>query len=108
MATLTADELALVADTDVLGYIQRKNAERNAQAVAEGWQFWTTMPECPDFVADFKNVYALEHMYACGTYSDVYKEEYCCRPTHAYASYTLSELEAEIEKMSELSEWARS
>ena len=32
--TLTARELGLLGNTDVLGYIQAKNAERNAQAVA--------------------------------------------------------------------------
>ena len=101
MATLTADELAMVADTDVLGYIHRSNAARTAQAEAEGWTFWTLMPESDDFVAEFANVYDLEHMYAMGTYSDVYKDVYCCRPSHSVKSLTLGELEAEIEAMSD-------
>ena len=96
---LTSRELGLKSNTDVLGYIQTRNAERNAQAVAEGWTFWTTMPEDPDFVGQFENVYELEHMYACGTYSDVYKETYYGRPTHPYGQWSLAEIEAAIEEM---------
>jgi len=99
--TLTPRELDLLSNTDVLGYVQAYNAKRNAQAVAEGWQFWTTMPESPAFVAEFKNVYELEHRYACGTYSDVYKECYCGRPTHAYGEWTLVQLEAATAELSE-------
>jgi len=101
--TLTARELALLENTNVAGYVAAKNAARNAQAVAEGWSFWTTMPDDAEFLAKFQNVYELEHMYACGTYSDVYKEAYCGRPTHPYGELTLEELEAEIEKMCESS-----
>ena len=97
--TLTAHELKLQSNTDVLGYIQGKNIERNAQAKAEGWEFWTLMPEDGDFVGQFKNVYELEHMYACETYNDVYKEMYCGRPRHSYKHWTLSELWKEIEEM---------
>ena len=98
--TLISRESSLLANTDVLGYIQAKNAERNAQAAAEGWEFWTLMPESEDFAAEFKNVYALEHNYACGTYSDVYKEWCGCRPHGNYSRMTLSELEGEISWMS--------
>ncbi len=35
--TYTARELNLLANTDVLGYIQVENAKRDAQAKAEGW-----------------------------------------------------------------------
>jgi len=97
--TLTPRELSLKSNTDVLGYIQAQNAARNAQATAEGWTFWTTMPEDDDFVARFQNVYELEHMYACGTYSDVHKEVYFGRPRHAYGHWTLEQLEAKIEKL---------
>ena len=96
---LTPRELELLANTDVLGYIQTRNAERNAQAQAEGWTFWTTMPESEDFIAEYANVYELEHMYACGTYSDVYKESYCHRPRHKYGKWTLAQLEAAIDEM---------
>ena len=101
--TLTSRELTLLENTDVAGYIAAKNAARNAQAVAEGWSFWTTTPEDADFVARFQNVYELEHMYACGTYSDVYKETHYGRPSHPYGEMTLEELEAAIEEMCESS-----
>ena len=98
---LTPRELELMADTDVLGYVRKQNEMRNAQAAAEGWEFWTTMPESEDFLADFKNVYELEHMYACGTYSDIWKQVYCGRPRHAYGHLTLAELEAEISNLTD-------
>ena len=53
--TLTHTELEYLANTDVLGYIQAQNAKRNAQAVAEGWDFWTNMSE--DLAEEYANVY---------------------------------------------------
>jgi hypothetical protein len=97
--TLTTRELALISNTDVLGYVQAKNAERNAQAVADGWQFWTTMSEDPEFLAGFKNAYDLELMYAIGTYSDVFKDEYCYRPQFDMSKMTLTEVEDRIESI---------
>jgi hypothetical protein len=97
--TLTARELALISTTNVLGYVQAKNAERNAQAVAEGWQFWTTMPEDPEFLSEFENAYELELMYAIGTYSDVFKDEYCYRPDLDMSGMTLAEVEDRIESI---------
>ena len=65
--TLSTREQSLLSNTDVLGYVQAQNAARNAQAKAEGWEFWTTMPECEDFLSAYANVYELELMYARGT-----------------------------------------
>lgn len=89
----TLDELSLIANTDVRGYIQSYNARRNAQAKLEGWEFWTLMPEDEAFVSRFENVYALEHMNACETFSDVFKEKNHFRPRFAYNKWTLDELE---------------
>jgi len=97
----TARENSLLSNTDVLGYIQAKNAERDAQAKAEGWEFWTLMPEGNLFVAEFANVYELEMRYARGTYSDVYKEWCGIRPSIPQG-LTLTQLEAEIEQLSEM------
>jgi len=99
---LTPRELELMANTDVLGYVREQNAVTQAKAVAEGWTFWTLMPESENFLADFKNVYELEHMYACGSYSDIWKSCHHGRPRHAYGHLTLSELEAEITEMTDL------
>jgi len=94
--TYTERELILLSNTDVLGYVQTQNAARNAQAKAEGWTFWTTMPEDAKFLAEYANVYELEHMYAAGTYSDIYKDHNNIRPRWDFHKLTLAELEAEI------------
>jgi hypothetical protein len=101
--TFTPHEYDLISTEDVLGYILVQNAARNAQAKAEGWEFWTTMPVNLDFVAEFKNAYELELMFAKGTYSDAYKEWCGCRPS-AVKGYTLSQLEEQIENLSKLVE----
>jgi hypothetical protein len=97
--TFTSRENSLLSNTDVLGYIQAKNAERNALAVAEGWQFWTLMAE--SLADEHTNVYDLELRFARGTYSDVHKEWSGIRPT-INRELTLVELEAEIEALSEM------
>jgi len=93
----TAREHSLLSNTDVLGYIQAANALRNAQALLEGWQFWTLMAE--ELAEEVANVYELELRFARGTYSDVYKEWCGCRPS-INRELTLVELEAEISWMS--------
>jgi len=95
---LTARENSLLSNTDVLGHIQAENAKVNAQAVAEGWQFWTLMAE--SLAGEVANVYELELRFAQGTYSDVYKEWAGCRPHSNYSRMTLVELEGEIAWMS--------
>jgi hypothetical protein len=97
--TFTSRELSLLSNTDVLGYIQAKNAERDAQAKAEGWEFWTLMAE--SLADEVTNVYELELRFAQGTYSDVYKEWCGIRPS-INRELTLVELEAEIEQLSEM------
>ena len=100
--TLSARELSLLSNTDVLGYVRTQNAELNAQAKAEGWSFWTTMPECEDFLAEYANVYELELMYARGTYADVHKDAWGFKGSVG-DELTLEQVEEEIEKMAE---WA--
>jgi len=94
--TLTARELGLLENTDVLGYIQAQNAERNAQAVAEGWDFWTNMAEA--IASDYANVYELELSFARGTYADFHKD-WCGRKGYVSAELTLEQVEAEVAKM---------
>ena len=97
--TFNPREKALLTNTDVLGYIQAENAKRNAQAKAEGWEFWTLMAE--ELADEVANVYELELRFARGTYSDVYKEWAGIRPSIPQEQ-TLAQLEAEIELMSEM------
>ena len=96
--TLTARELDLLSNTDVLGYIQETNAKRDAQAKAEGWTFWTNMSEA--LADEHSNVYELELRFAQGTYSDAHKEWSGVRPHSRYTRMTLVELEGEIAWMS--------
>ena len=98
--TLSARELSLLSNTDVLGYIRAQNAKRDAQAKAEGWEFWTNMSE--EIASDFANVYELELSFARGTYADAYKD-WCGIKGRVSEYLTLEEVEAEI---AEISEWA--
>ena len=99
LARLTNAETDMVADTDVLGHIQRKNDERNALAKAEGWEWWTSIAET--LADDYDNVYQLEWVLMSSSYSDIHKEVYCVRPPAGYAKdMTLAELSDELEEMS--------
>jgi len=89
---LSARELALLSNTDVLGYIQAENAKREAQAKAEGWDVWSLT--CESFADKFTNVYELELMFARSLFSDVYKSARYSRPRFDYSDLTLAELEA--------------
>ena len=97
--TLSPRELSLQSNTDVLGYIRAQNAKRNAQAKAEGWEFWTNMAE--DIASDFANAYELELSFARGTYADVYRD-WCGIKGRVSEHLTLEQVEAEI---AEISEW---
>lgn len=98
--TLSSRELGLLSNTDVLGYIRAKNAERNAQAKAEGWQFWTLMEE--DIASEYANAYELELSFARGTYADCYRD-WCGIKGRVSEYLTLEQVEAEI---AQISEWA--
>ena len=97
--TLSNRELDLLSNTDVLGYIQARNAEINAQAKAEGWQFWTLIAE--SLADEHANAYDLELRFARSTYSDVYKDWAGIRPSIPQG-LTLVELEAEIDSLAKL------
>ena len=94
--TLSIRELGLLSNTDVLGYIQARNAERNAQAVAEGWEFWTVMSE--ELASEYANAYELELMFARGTYADCHKD-WCGRKGYVSDELTLEQVEAEVARM---------
>ncbi len=95
--TLSARELSLLSNTDVLGYIRAQNAKRDAQAKAEGWEFWTNMAE--EIASEFANVYELELSFARGTYADVYKD-WCGIKGYVSDHLTLEQVEAEIAEIS--------
>ena len=94
--TLSARENSLLETTDVLGYIQAQNAARDAQAKAEGWEFWTLIAE--DLASDYANAYELELEFARGSYADAHKD-WCGCKAYAPRRLTLEQLEAEVSKM---------
>ena len=102
--TLSARELSLLSNTDVLGYIQAKNAARNAQALAEGWEFWTVM--AVSLAEDYANVYEMELEFARSAYSDAHKDWCGCRSSVS-EELTLEQVEAEVARLSEYAaeEW---
>ena len=95
--TLSPRELALQADTDVLGCIQRENAVRDAQAEAEGWEFWTLVDE--SVAEDYDNVYDYLREGEWNSYSDTYKEIYHSRPRWDFSQWTLEDFERENEAL---------
>ena len=95
--TLSARELSLLSNTDVLGYIQAQNAARDAQAKAEGWSFWTNMAE--EIASEFANAYELELSFARGAYADSYKD-WCGIKGYVSEYLTLEQVEAEIAQIS--------
>ena len=98
MADFTAREVALIANTDVLGYIQARNKEINTQAREEGWDFWTTAGE--DSAVGCVNLYEYLKQDAISFHSDVFKEINGFRPRHInYTATTLEELEALNEEL---------
>ena len=66
---LSAREAAMLEDTDVLGHIRSINERINRDAIAEGWQFWTTVSE--DIASEYANVYEYEHSGAVDSAPDV-------------------------------------
>ena len=102
--TLSSRELGLLSNTDVLGYIQARNAELNALAKAEGWEFWTLMAE--SLADEYSNVYEMELEFARAAYSDTHKDWAGCRSSVS-EELTLEQVEAEVSKLAEYAaeEW---
>jgi hypothetical protein len=92
-------ELAFIANTDVLGFIQARNVELKAQAEAEGWQL--LMMPCESLADEYANVYAYLHCGAASEYSDWYKELNGIRPRWVRTSeMRLEEIEALVDGLS--------
>ena len=90
-ANLSAEELAMLADTDVLGHIRRENAQRQKIMDKTPGVFYMMVAES---VADrCANVYEYERDMAWDTYSDVYKELRGFRPRHDFSTWTLEDFE---------------
>ena len=75
---LTAQEMEMVQDTDVVAHIERQAEAIRAQAKAEGWTFFGV----PSTIGAerYANVYEYELSMALGQFSDLHKEVYGFRP----------------------------
>ena len=75
---LTAQEMEMVQDTDVVGHIERLAEKYRARAKAEGWTFWGVPATIG--AENYANVYEYELSMALGQFSDLHKEVYGFRP----------------------------
>jgi len=81
------------------------NAEINARALAEGWEFWTLAPEDAAFYVEGGYATALDYERAIliGSISDAHKEVYCGRPRGCYDwdAMSLDDLRALLDRLYE-------
>jgi hypothetical protein len=91
---LTSRELEMIADTDVIGHIQRSAAVIIAHAESRGDSFYFIPTTAHAERGDYANVYEYERSMALGEYSDVHKEERGYRPRKDMSNLTLEEIEA--------------
>ena len=92
---LTAQEMEMVQDTDVVAHIERQAEAIRAQAKAEGWTFFGV----PSTIGAerYANVYEYELSMALGQFSDLHKEVYGFRPRGAAPAHlSLSDVDALI------------
>ena len=88
---------------DPVAWAKSQNAERNAQAKAEGWKFWTLAPEDAKWYA--KMGYKTAYDYVLATtkshLSDLFKETNGFRPRGVYdwENMDLEACEAEIDTL---------
>ena len=92
---LTAAEMEMVQDTDVLGHIERQAEALRERAKAEGWTFFgvpTTIG-----AERYANVYEYELSMALSQFSDLHKEVYGFRPRGMAPEFlTLSDVDVLI------------
>ena len=96
---LTAQEMEMVQDTDVVAHIERKADEIRARAKAEGWTFFGV--PTTQGAERYANVYEYELSMTLGQMSDIYKEIHGFRPRGIGAGITLSEVETIIDELYE-------
>ena len=75
---LTAQEMEMVQDTNVVAHIERQAEAIQARAKAEGWTFWGVPTTA--HADNYANVYEYELSMALGQFSDLHKEVYGFRP----------------------------
>lgn len=97
MSNYTHDELK---NLDPVAYAKEINAERTAQAKAEGWTFWTLLPEDLEFYDEngYESAYDYERSSSFQELSDTFKEINGWRPRGIYSfeQMDLAAIENEI------------
>ena len=88
----------VLASTSPVAYAMERNAERNAQAAAEGWTFWTTIPTDPAFFERQGITTALDYVrwQLCNDILEVHYDEHLYNyPDSRHLRYkTLEQLES--------------
>ena len=97
---LTAQEMEMVQDTDVVAHIECQAEAIRARAKAEGWTFFgvpTTIG-----AENYANVYEYELSMALNSFSDFHKELHGFRPRGGdYSKLTLTDVNVLIDELSE-------
>lgn len=96
---LTAREMEMVQDTDVVAHIKRLQAKITAECEAQGATFFMVPTTKWAERGDYANVYEYELSMALNDFSDTHKEAYGFRPRGDYSGHTLVEIEAMIEEL---------
>ena len=100
---MTATESATLRTLDPVAHAIAENALVNAQAKAEGWQMWSTMPEDAEWYASmgYETAYDYELSCAQSTLSDVFKEINGWRPRGMYRleDMDLDAVQGEIDRL---------
>jgi hypothetical protein len=92
---LTAREMEMVQDTNVVAHIERQAEAIRAQAKAEGWSFFGV--PSTHVAENYANVYEYERCMALGQFSDLHKEVYGFRPRGKTPEFiTLSDVDVLI------------
>lgn len=97
---LTAHEMEMVQDTNVVAHIERQAEAIRARAKAEGWTFFMT--PTTHGAENYANVYEYELSMALNSFSDFHKELHGFRPRGGdYSKLTLTDVNVMIDELSE-------
>lgn len=97
---LTAHEMEMVQDTNVVAHIERQAEAIRARAKAEGWTFFMT--PTTRGAENYANVYEYELSMALNSFSDFHKELHGFRPRGGdYSKLTLTDVNVMIDELSE-------
>ena len=97
---ISAQEIALQNNTDVIGHVTAKAELVRKECVAAGATFYM-LPAVPS-ANEYANVYEYERSMAFAAYSDTHKDVYGYRPRGDFSGWTLRQIEAECIAMADI------